>query len=91
MVMTITPNVHHEINQCLWSRTKKSPKSSVTSKATSSGSTKVYTGTANGISQLPIARVKRIIKEDKGVQIVSNEAVFLINITTVRLSHRPLS
>ncbi|KAK3815489.1 MAG: hypothetical protein J3Q66DRAFT_370818 [Benniella sp.] len=34
-----------------------------------------------GISQLPIARVK-IIKEDKDVQIVSNEAVFLISIAT---------
>ncbi|KAF9342665.1 hypothetical protein BGX34_007841, partial [Mortierella sp. NVP85] len=56
--------------------------SSATSKATSSGSTEVYTGTAKGISQLPVARVKRIIKEDKDVQIVSNEAVFLISIAT---------
>ncbi|KAK3815490.1 MAG: histone-fold-containing protein [Benniella sp.] len=40
------------------------------------------TGTARGISQLPIARVKKIIKEDKDVQIVSNEAVFLISIAT---------
>ncbi|KAK3815397.1 MAG: hypothetical protein J3Q66DRAFT_402351 [Benniella sp.] len=65
-MMPITPNVHHETNRCLWSHTKKkSPKSSATSKATSTGSTKVYTGAAKGISQLPVARVKRIIKEDK--------------------------
>ncbi|KAK3815425.1 MAG: histone-fold-containing protein [Benniella sp.] len=61
---------------------KKSPKSSATSKAMSSGSIEVYTGTAKGVSQLPVARVKRIIKEDKDVQIVSNEAVFLISIAT---------
>ncbi|KAK3807216.1 MAG: hypothetical protein J3Q66DRAFT_374684 [Benniella sp.] len=41
---------------------------------------------AKGVSQLPVARVKRIIKKDKDVQIVSNETVFLINIATVRKS-----
>ncbi|KAK3815395.1 MAG: hypothetical protein J3Q66DRAFT_402348 [Benniella sp.] len=82
-MMPITPNIHHETNQCLWSRTKKkSPKSSATSKATSTGSTEVYTGTAKGVSQLPVARVKRIIKEDKDVQIVGNEAISLISIAT---------
>jgi len=33
-----------------------------------------------------MARVKRIIKEDKDVQIVGDEAVFLISIATVRSS-----
>ncbi|KAF9191306.1 hypothetical protein BGZ51_007484 [Haplosporangium sp. Z 767] len=65
---------------------KKTPaKSSSASKAaatalTSSGS--VYTGTAKGVTQLPAARVKRIIKEDKDVQMVSNDAVFLISVAT---------
>lgn len=38
---------------------------------------------AKGASQLPAARVKRIIKEDKDVQMVSNDAVFLISMATV--------
>ncbi|KAF9985189.1 hypothetical protein BGZ65_011496 [Modicella reniformis] len=61
---------------------KKAPaKSSVTSKS-SAGSGSVYTGTAKGVTQLPAARVKRIIKEDKDVQMVGNEAVFLISVAT---------
>ncbi|KAL1921366.1 uncharacterized protein VTP21DRAFT_11082 [Calcarisporiella thermophila] len=36
----------------------------------------------SGTSQLPLARVKRIIKEDKDVGLCSNEAVFLISIAT---------
>ncbi|KAG0257022.1 hypothetical protein BG011_004207 [Mortierella polycephala] len=64
---------------------KTSAKSSSASKAaatalTSSGS--VYTGTVKGVTQLPAARVKRIIKEDKDVQMVSNDAVFLISVAT---------
>lgn len=52
----------------------------------SAGSAKsLYSGTAEGVTQLPVARVKRIIKEDKDVQMVSNDAVFLISLATVRL------
>ncbi|KAI8603936.1 histone-fold-containing protein [Dissophora ornata] len=64
---------------------KKVPaKSAAASKNTSgSGSgSSVYTGTAKGVTVLPVARVKRIIKEDKDVQMVSNDAVFLISLAT---------
>ncbi|KAG0216495.1 hypothetical protein BGX28_000009 [Mortierella sp. GBA30] len=66
---------------------KKTAKSS-SSKASAAlsgsqlGLDSVYTGTAKGVTQLPAARVKRIIKEDKDVQMVSNDAVFLISVAT---------
>ncbi|KAG0246134.1 histone-fold-containing protein [Mortierella sp. GBAus27b] len=61
---------------------KSAAKSSASSKSAPSGSGSVYTGTAKGVTQLPAARIKRIIKEDKDVQMVSNEAVFLISVAT---------
>ncbi|KAF9931873.1 hypothetical protein FBU30_009453 [Linnemannia zychae] len=65
---------------------KKAPtgKKTVNSKSSSSsGSSKaLYSGPAQGVTQLPVARVKRIIKEDKDVQMVSNDAVFLISLAT---------
>lgn len=64
--------------------TKKAPAKKTGTKSTSSGSKALYSGTAQGTTQLPVARVKRIIKEDKDVQMVSNDAVFLISLATVR-------
>lgn len=64
--------------------TKKAPAKKAGTKSTSSGSKALYSGTAQGTTQLPVARVKRIIKEDKDVQMVSNDAVFLISLATVR-------
>ncbi|KAF9115002.1 hypothetical protein BGX27_009221 [Mortierella sp. AM989] len=63
---------------------KKTPsKSSANSPSVSAGSgLKPYTGAAKGVTQLPAARVKRIIKEDRDVQMVSNDAVFLISMAT---------
>ncbi|KAF9436962.1 hypothetical protein BGZ76_002413 [Entomortierella beljakovae] len=65
---------------------KKAPaKTSATSSSLSSGLvTKpgIFLGPAKGTTQLPAARVKRIIKEDKEVQMVSNDAVFLISMAT---------
>ncbi|KAF9208637.1 hypothetical protein BGZ49_008205 [Haplosporangium sp. Z 27] len=65
---------------------KKAPsKSSTNSSSISAGSgskSGIYAGPAKGVSQLPAARVKRIIKEDKDVQMVSNDAVFLISMAT---------
>jgi hypothetical protein len=65
---------------------KKAPakKGAAANKSSSSGSKSLYSGTAQGTTQLPVARVKRIIKEDKDVQMVSNDAVFLISLATVR-------
>ncbi|KAK3847641.1 MAG: histone-fold-containing protein [Linnemannia gamsii] len=61
----------------------KTSKPSSNSSSKSAGSTKsLYSGTAEGVTQLPVARVKRIIKEDKDVQMVSNDAVFLISLAT---------
>ncbi|KAG0060781.1 hypothetical protein BGZ90_003887 [Linnemannia elongata] len=62
--------------------TKKAPAKKAGTKSTSSGSKALYSGTAQGTTQLPVARVKRIIKEDKDVQMVSNDAVFLISLAT---------
>ncbi|KAG0297127.1 hypothetical protein BGZ96_007678 [Linnemannia gamsii] len=61
---------------------KKGAAISKDSKSSSSGSKPLYSGTAHGTTQLPVARVKRIIKEDKDVQMVSNDAVFLISLAT---------
>ncbi|KAG0002862.1 hypothetical protein BGZ80_003834 [Entomortierella chlamydospora] len=64
---------------------KKTPSKSSGSSSISAGSglkTGTYSGAAKGVSQLPAARVKRIIKEDKDVQMVSNDAVFLISMAT---------
>ncbi|KAF9905127.1 hypothetical protein EC991_002013 [Linnemannia zychae] len=64
---------------------KKAPSKNTKSSSSSgsAGSTKsLYSGTAQGVTQLPVARVKRIIKEDKDVQMVSNDAVFLISLAT---------
>ncbi|KAG0274576.1 hypothetical protein BGZ95_009647 [Linnemannia exigua] len=62
---------------------KSSKSSSSSSSSKSAGSTKsLFSGTAQGVTQLPVARVKRIIKEDKDVQMVSNDAVFLISLAT---------
>ncbi|KAF9159978.1 hypothetical protein BGX21_003160 [Mortierella sp. AD011] len=64
---------------------KKTPSKSSGSSSISAGSglkTGIYSGPAKGVSQLPAARVKRIIKEDKDVQMVSNDAVFLISMAT---------
>ncbi|KAF9121798.1 hypothetical protein BGW39_010241 [Mortierella sp. 14UC] len=63
---------------------KKAPSKNLkSSSSNSAGSTKsLYSGTAQGVTQLPVARVKRIIKEDKDVQMVSNDAVFLISLAT---------
>jgi len=47
-------------------------------------STAVYRGSAKGVTELPAARIKRIIKEDKDIGLVSNDAVFLISLATVR-------
>ncbi|KAG0326377.1 hypothetical protein BGZ99_009617 [Dissophora globulifera] len=59
---------------------KKAPaKSAATSKA-STGSGLDYTGPVKGATQMPAARVKRIIKEDKDVRMVSNDAVFVISV-----------
>lgn len=68
--------------------TKKAPAKKAGTKSTSSGSKALYSGTAQGTTQLPVARVKRIIKEDKDVQMVSNDAVFLISLATVRFLFR---
>lgn len=46
----------------------------------------VYSGTAKGTTDLPAARVKRIIKEDKDIGLVSNDAVFLVSMATVSLA-----
>ncbi|KAF9142568.1 hypothetical protein BG015_000750 [Linnemannia schmuckeri] len=62
--------------------TKKAPAKKAGTKSQSSGSKALYSGTAQGVTQLPVARVKRIIKEDKDVQMVSNDAVFLISLAT---------
>ncbi|CAO3568469.1 unnamed protein product [Mortierella alpina] len=63
-------------------RVQKKAPSKASSKASSAGSTAVYTGTAKGVTQLPVARIKRIIKEDKDVHMVSNDAVFVISLAT---------
>ncbi|GJJ79060.1 DNA polymerase epsilon subunit 4 [Entomortierella parvispora] len=42
----------------------------------------VYRGSAKGVTELPVARIKRIIKEDKDIGLVSNDAVFLISLAT---------
>ncbi|KAF9968718.1 hypothetical protein BGZ70_009640 [Mortierella alpina] len=63
-------------------RVQKKAPSKASSKASSAGSAAVYTGTAKGVTQLPVARIKRIIKEDKDVQMVSNDAVFIISLAT---------
>ena len=65
-------------------RVQKKAPSKASAKASSAGSNAVYTGTAKGVTQLPVARIKRIIKEDKDVQMVSNDAVFVISLATVR-------
>ncbi|ORZ26258.1 histone-fold-containing protein [Lobosporangium transversale] len=72
--------------------TKTSAKTSTGSASTSEGSavasasalggSALYSGKAKGVTKLPAARVKRIIKEDKDVQMVSNDAVFLISMAT---------
>lgn len=36
-----------------------------------------------GTTQLPLARVKRIIKEDKEVSLINAEATFLVAVATV--------
>ncbi|KAG0370843.1 histone-fold-containing protein [Gamsiella multidivaricata] len=61
---------------------KKTPAKSTTSKSSTGSGSSVYTGTAKGVTVLPVARVKRIIKEDKDVQMVSNDAVFVISLAT---------
>lgn len=62
---------------------KSKPKSNATSSGSASSSS--YSGKAKGVTQLPVARVKRIIKEDKDIAMVSNDAVFLISMATVCL------
>ncbi|KAG0037321.1 hypothetical protein BGZ82_002749 [Podila clonocystis] len=59
---------------------KSKPKSNPT--ASGSTSPSPYSGKAKGVTQLPVARVKRIIKEDKDISMVSNDAVFLISMAT---------
>ena len=59
-----------------------SPASKSSNSSPKSGS--LYSGKAQGVTVLPVARVKRIIKEDKDIQMVSNDAVFLISLATVR-------
>ncbi|KAF9322257.1 hypothetical protein BG003_003268 [Podila horticola] len=59
---------------------KSKPKSNATSSGSASSSS--YSGKAKGVTQLPVARVKRIIKEDKDIAMVSNDAVFLISMAT---------
>ncbi|KAF9354042.1 hypothetical protein BGX26_008195 [Mortierella sp. AD094] len=64
---------------------KKAPSKSSGNSSISAGSGSkagTYSGAAKGVTQLPAARVKRIIKEDKDVQMVSNDAVFLISMAT---------
>lgn len=62
---------------------KSKPKSSASTSGSASA-TSSYAGKAKGVTQLPVARVKRIIKEDKDISMVSNDAVFLISMATVR-------
>ncbi|KAF9403946.1 hypothetical protein BGZ94_004445 [Podila epigama] len=69
--------------------TKKTPPSksksvagSGTTSSSASSASSPYAGQAKGIAQLPAARVKRIIKEDKEIAMVSNDAVFLISMAT---------
>ncbi|KAF9089981.1 hypothetical protein BGX23_006322 [Mortierella sp. AD031] len=61
---------------------KKSSPASKSSSPTGSKSGSLYAGKAQGVTVLPVARVKRIIKEDKDIQMVSNDAVFLISLAT---------
>ncbi|KAF8974851.1 hypothetical protein BGZ52_009527, partial [Haplosporangium bisporale] len=60
---------------------KSKPKSSASTSGSASASPS-YAGKAKGVTQLPVARVKRIIKEDKDITMVSNDAVFLISMAT---------
>ncbi|KAI1321181.1 hypothetical protein EDD11_007747 [Mortierella claussenii] len=61
---------------------KKMPTKPITKSSTIGSTSEPYTGNAKGVTQLPAARIKRIIKEDKDVQMVSNDAVFVISIAT---------
>ncbi|KAG0347327.1 hypothetical protein BG004_007984 [Podila humilis] len=60
----------------------KSKSKSSTTNVSNTSTTSTYSGKAKGITQLPVARVKRIIKEDKDINMVSNDAVFLISMAT---------
>ncbi|KAG0041788.1 hypothetical protein BGZ83_001316 [Gryganskiella cystojenkinii] len=62
---------------------KKKPTTKPSSSTNGSASmAAVYSGVAKGTTDLPVARVKRIIKEDKDIGLVSNDAVFLISLAT---------
>lgn len=68
---------------------KSKPKSSASTSGSALASSS-YAGKAKGVTQLPVARVKRIIKEDKDITMVSNDAVFLISMATVRFPQNVL-
>ncbi|KAF9582683.1 hypothetical protein BGW38_010894 [Lunasporangiospora selenospora] len=68
---------------------KKAPKKSGASTSASASASLAntvtsayFSGEVKGATQLPVARIKRIVKEDADVSMVSNDAVFLISMAT---------